>query len=167
MELIEIGKITKPQALKGQVRVKLYSNDFNVLNNVKKVYLNNAPVVLLNATDRNTFCVLTLEGITTIDQAESLRDTNVFILKSDLKLKSTDYLVSDLVGYSVVNQLGHVVGQLKQIDNYGAADIYVVLLPNGKELMFANAGNIIKSTDAEKKQIVVNQKVLDQMGVLN
>lgn len=164
MNLMEIGVVTKPQGLNGQVRVKLYSNDTSILTDIKHIYLNDSPIKIMKLTNRNTFVVLKLEHINDITQAEALRNTPVFVKEEDIVLQQDEVLVNQLIGWKVISA-GVVLGTVKDVNNYGAGDVYTVVKDNGAEFMFVNANGLVLNLDESQKQVLVDGKKLSEMSV--
>ena len=114
IEWLEVGKITSPQGLKGELRV--YPNsDFperftqagtrwlqHPTNTavVKEVQLKGGRYI----AGKNLY-VIKIEGIESRETAEEFRDYKLLIDKSDRpKLKENEYHVLDLVGLEVFNR---------------------------------------------------------------
>lgn len=165
MNLIEIGVITKPQGLQGQVRAKLYDNDASVLQEVKHIYLNKKPVKIMSVSNRNTFVVLKLEHINHIDDAEKLRHAKLFVEEEDIVLQEDEFLVKNIIGWQVATKGGVVFGVVKDIANYGAGDIYTVAKDNGEEFMFVNANDVVQDFDEAAKRVIVDSKKISEMSV--
>ncbi|MGF1588786.1 MAG: ribosome maturation factor RimM [Pleurocapsa sp.] len=112
-ELLQIGTITSPQGLKGELRV--YSDsDFPErftqagtrwlqhpdTSDLKQVQLQGGRYV----TGKNLY-VIKLQGVEDREQAEKLRNYQLLVDKRDRpKLKADEYHVSDLVGLEVYHQ---------------------------------------------------------------
>ncbi len=165
MERMEIGKITKPQGLKGWVRLKLNNNDVSILHGVKTLYLKSEPHEVKRITNREGFVVVEFANITTIDQAEKLRNVVVFMNKSDIVLEENEVFASELIGYEVITKQGKHIGTVLEIDNYGAGDVYTVELDHGKTMLFVNANGVVEEVIDEKKQLVVSEKKLKELSV--
>lgn len=166
MKKIEVGIVTKPQGLKGEIRVKLNFNDVSLISNANEIYLNNVPHKIKKITNRNTFVVLSLENVTNIESAEALRNVKLYVNENVLQLEDDEFYVKDVVGFKVVNLNKTEIGTLKDILNYGSADIYVLnLTESQKELMFVNAQNIVTDIDHANKTIVINDSLLEQLSV--
>jgi 16S rRNA processing protein RimM len=164
MNLIEIGKITKTQGLKGEVRLKLWANDFNFFNNVNFVFVNNAKLVIEKIVNRNGFFVIKFVGINTIDDAIKLVNNEVSVTKSDIKLNKDEFFVDELINFDVYNEKNELLGLLTNINNYGATDIYYIK-NNKEEFMFPFIEKVLIKIDLENKKIILKQDVLNEIIV--
>lgn len=165
MKHIEIGVITKAQGLKGEVRIKLHSNNFELLNSVHYLFINGEKFDIINKNNRNTFAVIKINGIDHINQTEKLINKKAYIYEQDITLNEDEYFVSELVNYKVMFEYGEPLGILVNISNYGAGDIYTVKLQNDKEILFANVREVILNIDSENKTITLNKEIFNEVCV--
>ncbi|MCC0177211.1 ribosome maturation factor RimM [Waterburya agarophytonicola K14] len=113
IEWLEVGTITSPQGLKGELRVypdsdfperfiqagKRWVRDPKT-SQVKEVQLRGGRYI----AGKNLY-VIKLEGVESRETAEEFRDYELLVDKSDRpKLKNDEYHVSDLVGLEVYHQ---------------------------------------------------------------
>ena len=127
---LEIGRVVAPQGLDGSVRV--YPNsDFpeRFLTPgerwiCKASDTQPAPIQLLAGRylDGKGLYVLKLQGLTTRDEAEALRDARLFVPRSDrLPIEPDEFHVDDLVGLQVrLQETGLIIGTV--IDVYAAGN---------------------------------------------
>ncbi len=167
MELYKIGVITKTQGLKGEVRAKIIQNENNLIKNNSDIYLNEDKYLVKKITDRNTFVVLKIEGVNSIDEAEKLINKDLFLEKSDALLGEDEFLVKDVIGFNVVDENNNILGTIKDINDYGAGDVYTVLDSDNKTFMFVNSRDVIAEFDFENNKLVVNSKILSEIGVFS
>lgn len=123
--MIEIGKIVKPQGIKGELKVVLDS-DFSRLSSLKKVYISGKEFEVQSLSFRDAL-YLKLFGVENRNEAELLRGESVFAdEESLLPLEEGEFYFKDLIGLKVVDQHGEEIGKIEDIEQYGAADIIVV-----------------------------------------
>ena len=95
-DLTEIGKITKPQGLKGEIKVQPLSNNPERFLNYKYIYLGKDcnKTNVINVRTQGGFVYMMIEGVNSIDDAELLRNQLIYIDKSQLpKLEEDEYFV--------------------------------------------------------------------------
>jgi 16S rRNA processing protein RimM len=112
-EFIEIGKIVAPQGLKGEVRV-YPSTDFpeRFLQPGQRWLLRRGskdpqPIKLLSGRylDGKGLYVVQLEGIQTINDAETLREAKLMVPSNDRpRLEEGEFHIPDLIGLEVFDQ---------------------------------------------------------------
>lgn len=167
MKQLEIGIITKPQGLKGELRIKLYSNNFELLNSVNYLLINNQKFELVNKTNRNTFAVIKLKSIDNINETEMLINKKAYVYEEDIVLEEDEFLVSQLTNFTVIFNTGEVLGTLINVNNFGASDIYSVEMTNGEEVLFANVRDVVLSINTEERIITLNKEIFNQVCVKN
>lgn len=83
--------------------------------------------------------LLSLEGVTSIDQAEELRGAWLMIPPEErMPLDEGEYYISDLIGMPVYTEQGKRLGLLKKVTQTAAYDLYEVgshLIPAVKEFV--------------------------------
>ena len=84
----------------------------------------------------------------------------------DETLEEGEVLISDILGFDVVLKSGEKLGTLTQINDFGASEIYVVKTDLG-EMMFPNVRQVIEDFDMKKKQVVLNQEILEEIRIDN
>lgn len=126
--LLEVGKITRPQGLRGEVMVSLTTTQTGRL----------APGAVLQAGDRELVVkasrphqkrwVVLFEGFTSREAAETLRDVQLFALPGDLADDDDpDALwVHELIGAEVVDLAGTSYGVVESVLANPASDLLVL-----------------------------------------
>ena len=160
----QLGVITKPQGLKGEFRVNTGFYDFTPLKKLKSVVVNNVEYNVEKVVLRDSFVVLKLNGINTCEQAEELRNVAIY---ADLKpfLGKDEVFVKDIIGFDLIGkQSKFKIGTLLSVDDYGKSEVYNAEF-NGKTFSFPNARNVLVKFDMDKKQIIVDEFVLQEIRV--
>ena len=158
--LVKIGTVTKPQGLRGEFRVNVFDEDY--FYDMDKVFIDTERKVEKFSL-RPKFAVLKVEGVNTCEEAEELRGLEVKAEKRAARaLKKGEYLISDLIDKKVVSKKGKEYGTLVAVDKYGAADVFTVKKPNGKEFTFPHTDKVIVEVN---ENIVVDEKILAEVGM--
>jgi 16S rRNA processing protein RimM len=129
-ELLEVGTITSPQGLKGELRVYADSDFPERFTKAGTRWLQHPDTSAITQvqlkggrylTGKNLY-VIKLEGVEGRGQAESLRNYKLLVDKSDRpKLNKDEYHVGDLVGMEVYHQeTGENIGVV--VDLYSAGN---------------------------------------------
>lgn len=80
-----------------------------------------------------------IDGITDRNQSEALKGKVLGVLRSALPVDEDAVYVHDLVGASVVTSSGEAIGIVRDVVNYGAADIVIISTADNDELMLPYA----------------------------
>jgi len=162
MELI--GYITKPQGIKGEFRLKPEILDGELFLNLKEITFNNTNYHVEKVSLRDDFAIIKVAEISDRNIVEALRNVKVYA-SIETALDEDEVLIKDIIGYEVVTNAGEILGKLKDVEYYGASEIYVVDGTN--EIMFPNARSIILDFDMAKKQIVIDAQILQEVRIDN
>jgi 16S rRNA processing protein RimM len=76
-----------------------------------------------------------LEGVDTVEAAQALRDTVLFIDRSGIELPEGRYFIQDLIGLSVIGDGGERIGTLYNVLTTPAHDVYVVRGDDGEHMI--------------------------------
>ncbi len=159
VDYFEIGHIDNTHGLKGEMKVRNYSNNQkrfeelkNILVDVKGDYIEYA---IENVRYQKDIVLLKLKGIDDIEQAEKLKGLSIYIKREDAqKLNDDEYYIADLLG-SEVYEGDQLIGILDDIFTAGAADVYVIKRKGKDDLLLPSLASIILETDVENKKIKV------------
>ena len=106
------------------------------------------------------------EEVTDRNAAENLRGWDILCEKSDLHLDTGRFFVEDVVGCRVTLEDGTLVGEVCDVLQYGAADVYGC--KNGdKEVSFPFLKDLVLSVNTDSKSIVLFAKRFEEVAVYN
>jgi len=126
--LLPIAKIVKPQGIKGEVKAMPLTNVLAVFDNLKSVSIEGKDYEIMRISFRQGFLYITFNGVNTRNDAETLRNKQLKVDKSLLEDKKDDYefLIDDLIGVVLYDTDGNLVGQIVDVENYGATDNFII-----------------------------------------
>ena len=158
--LITVGMISKPHNLNGAIKVHPIT-DFperflerqEILVEVKgKLELMKITSVSLH----NSFLIMQLEGIDSIDKAEQLRGAYLKISEAQLaSLKDDEFYIFQLIDMEVKDIQGNYIGRLADVIKTGANDVYIVKDQANKEILIPALKKVVKKIDLEAKEMTV------------
>lgn len=100
--------------------------------------------------------IIQFDEFSSIDQVEKLKSDFVFVDAKDLpELPVGEYYHHQLIGITVTDTSGSIIGILTEILETGANDVYVITGDDRKETLFPALLSHIKKIDIEKKLMVV------------
>jgi 16S rRNA processing protein RimM len=100
--------------------------------------------------------LVAFEGINNREQSGELRNQFVLVRADDRPpLPEGEYYHHQLIGLRVVDERGVAIGELVEIMQTGANDVYVVRLPAGGELLIPAIDSVILKIDLELGEISV------------
>ena len=156
MEKIKIGKIVNTVGLKGEVKVYNYSDSIEIYETIESIYVEDRLTVIENVRAQKNMVILKLEGADDRNAAEALRGKELYITEDDLpELPEGQYYVRDLIGMSVTEEDGNLMGHVTDVLQNTAQDIFEVESENGKKLLIPKVDQFVLDIDAEKREITV------------
>ncbi len=159
VDYFEIGLINSTHALKGELKVRNYSNSQKRFEELKSILIKNGDEYVSYDIEKvryqNDVVLLKLQGVDTIEQAETLKGKSIYIERKDApKLNDDEYYVADLIG-SKVYEGDTLLGELSDVFTAGAADVYVIKNKGKEDLLLPALKSVILETDVENKIIKV------------
>ena len=160
VDYFEIGHIDNTHALKGEMKVRNYSNNpkrfeelKSILVNIKGEYVS---YDIENVRYQKEIVLLKLKGVDTIEEAEKLKGLSIYIERKDApKLDDEEYYIADLIGCSVYED-DTLLGVVDDIFTAGGADVYVIKAKGKEDLLLPALKSVILETDVENKKIKVS-----------
>ena len=115
-ELIETGKIINTHGLRGEVKIDPWADSPAAFTAFERLFIEGKEYKMEKARVNKRFVIAKLSGVDTIDMAESLRERIVYVPREDLDLGEDEYLLSDLIGLTAVdNETEEVLGKITDI----------------------------------------------------
>jgi 16S rRNA processing protein RimM len=134
---VEIGRVSKPHGVRGEVKVRLHWPSSDVLLNVTEVELlrpKTAPLsfTIESARTANQYVLVKFAGIEDRDAALTLNGSTVRIDREALPaLEPGEYYLFELIGASVVAPQGDV-GTVEDVRTDPSVDTLVIRRTDGK-----------------------------------
>jgi len=156
-----IAKIVGTHGLKGTIKVYSYAESLSVFKPDSLILIRNTKGhEEIHAVDwanpHKQIILLSLKGITSISQAESLIGSELFISKADLpKLEDGTYYWFDIIGLSVFTIDNEYIGRVESIIPTGSNDVFVVK-DGDKEILIPGIESVVLSIDFNRKIMTVD-----------
>ena len=161
---LEIGKILKAQGIKGEVKISCFLDAPAMLSGVKHLYIGSSSYAVEKFRPDGAFCYVKLCGVNDRNAAEALRNWSVYADKEYITVPKDRYFVIDLIECNVFLDDGSCVGVVKDVLQYGAADIFVC--SNGtQEVSFPFLKDLVVDINIESKTVVLNKKRFGEVAV--
>jgi 16S rRNA processing protein RimM len=159
--MFNIGKIINTHGLKGEIKIYPLTDEperFGLLKEIRVFdsYEKEAIYEIERFRIQKNIVILKLKTIDSIDDAEKLKNHTIKILREEaLELSEDEYYIEDLHGLSVYEN-GNFLGEIKNIIQTAANDVYVVGRVSKKDLLLPAIKSFILKVDLEAKRIEVS-----------
>ena len=155
---IALAAVAGAHGIKGEVRLKLFSDSALSLSRHGKLCVGGVERRLLAIRDSGKTAVARLEGIDDRSAAEALRGSLIEVDRAALPpLEEGEYYHADLIGLAAVDRDGKAIGTVAAIENYGAGDLLEVEDEQGRRSLIPFKSGI---ADLEGDRIVLDPEFL-------
>ncbi|MFJ7735255.1 ribosome maturation factor RimM [Lysinibacillus sp. NPDC097287] len=166
MEWFNVGRIVNTHGVRGEVRI-LSTTDFeeqrfavgNKLAAFKKDDKKPTWVTIESVRRHKNFILLTFEGMHNINLVEPFKEGMLKVTKDQMEddlLEENEYFYHDIIGCSVVSEEGETIGEIKDILETGANDVWVVKGTKGKEHYIPYIEDVVKDINIDEKVITIH-----------
>lgn len=156
-DLIAIGKIVAPHGVRGELRVAVLTEFPERFFKMKTVMVEGkGAMTITGVRAHQDMILLTLSDVNDRDAAIALRGRLLQVTRDELTvLPENKFYVFDLVGLSVFDEAGTRLGELVEVLQPGANDVYVIRQANGGELLLPALRSVVLSVDVAGRRMVV------------
>jgi 16S rRNA processing protein RimM len=158
-----IGEILRPHGVAGELRMRVLTAYPERLPDLTTIFLSNNPAAtaatpypLKKVRMHQGYALLTLEGIQDRDQADRLRQLYVMVPLDDaIPLEAGEHYIYQLIGLQVRTEQGEVLGELTEVLDTRANDVYVVKSEQYGEVLIPVTPDTILETNIHEKFMIV------------
>ena len=165
MQRLIIGEVLKPQGIRGELKIKTFTDFPEDVKAFKTVYIDDTPYKILSFRVGNDGAAYVgLRGVPDRNAAELMRGKLLQGERDDAPpLNDGQYYIVDIIGLSCETEEGEVLGVVKDIKNL-SSDIYTIEKA-GKSILFPAVKGVIKRVDLDNQKLIVDQKIFDEIAV--
>lgn len=169
-----IGEVLRPHGVQGEVRVRILTDYPERIAKLGTVFLGSGigandlkPYRIEKVRFTPEFGLLKFNGINDRNAADRLRQRTIMIAIDDaVPLEEGEFFLYQLIGLSAVLEDGTVLGDLAEVIETGANDVYVIKSAEGRELLIPAIPEVILKTDIQAGTILIRPLpgLLDDAG---
>ena len=165
MDRLIIGEVLKPQGIRGELKVKTFTDFPEDVKAFGQVYIDDKQYKILSFRVGNDGAAyIGLRGITDRNAAELYRGKKIEGDREDGPLlEEGQYYIVDIIGLSCETEEGEILGKVTHISNL-SSDIYT-LEKNGKNILFPAVKGVVKKVDIENGKLIVDKAIFDEIAV--
>lgn len=172
--LVRVGLITKARGLRGELTVKPLTDDPERFRRLGDAYIEyQAPPGKIAAPGRVKIeavrfhsgqVVVKFENCDDAEAASAYRGCYISVTRDQLvRPKKDSFFVFDLIGCSVFDAGGALLGELAEVLETGSNDVYVVRQPpttagEDADILIPALKSVVREVDVENKKIIVDYR---------
>ena len=155
---IALAAVAGAQGVKGELRLKLFSDSIESLSRHPKLYVGGVERRLLAVGSSGKTATARFEGIDDRSAAETLRGSLVEVARSALPpLEEGEYYHADLIGLPAFDRGSAPIGTIVAVENYGAGDLLEIEQKGGKRALIPFRDGV---ADLVEGRIVIDPEFL-------
>ena len=157
MQKVVLGQIVAPHGVRGDIRILPLTEKPDLFLDLEYLLLEGGKkLTVKNARFQKRMILVTTKEITSMNEAELLRDKNIYIKAEDLpELEDDEFYVADRVGIPVYDLEGKQIGTFKDSLSTGSNDVYIIAVPGAKDILVPALKEYFKEINLAEKRIVV------------
>lgn len=161
-EFLQVGAIANTHGIAGEVKIFPMTDDIQRFKKLKEVYLDTGKERMLLHVASCKFVknqpVLKFREFHNINQVEGFKRCGLFVTRDQaVPLGKDEYFIADLIGLKVIREENsQFLGELKEVLQTGANDVYAVEMEDGREVLFPVIRDCVKKVDLERGEVLVH-----------
>lgn len=139
-DMFQVGIITSPHGVRGEVKVFPTTDDNNRFKKLKECYIEYKnelmPVKAKGCKFFKNMVILKFEDFDNMNDVEKFRQCKILVDREHaVSLDEDEFFVADLLGMQVVDEDMNPLGELSDVIETGANDVYVIKNKQGDEIL--------------------------------
>ncbi|MBQ2392385.1 MAG: 16S rRNA processing protein RimM [Clostridia bacterium] len=153
---LECGKITGTHGIRGEVRVHPWCDSPEFLTKFKTLYTDKSGTsIKVSARSHKNMVIMKIDGVDTIELAERLRNTVIYIDRDDASLSDDEVFIQDIIGIEVYDADTNILlGKISDVSQTGANDVWHIE-KDGKEYLIPAIDEVVISVDVDAEKAVI------------
>ena len=169
-EYLLIGEITRPQGVRGEMRVRPYTDDPMRFEDLDEVYVKRGDkyeargitFVRLNSDD---VVIIRMDGVSDANAVEALRGEKLYVDREHaVELPEDADFIVDLIGCRVTDDEGNDYGKITDVMQPGGNDVYVISGKRGEVLVPALKSVVIR-VDTKAGEMLLSAARMREVAV--
>jgi 16S rRNA processing protein RimM len=156
---LTVGFLRRPHGLRGEIIMDLHTDFPERLKPGRKMFVSeeHKPVTIQSVRPHQTGVLIKFNGIETTEEAGQFRNQWVYVNTRNLPpLPEGQIYQHVLYGFKVVDDQDNVLGELVEIIETGANNVYVVRDGSGRELLLPAIPSVILDLDTGRRLMRVH-----------
>lgn len=165
MERLVIAEVLKPQGIRGELKIKTFTDSPEDVKEFGTVYIDDQPYKILSFRVGNDGAAYVgLRGVMDRNAAELFRGK---LLRGDREdgppLEEGQYYIVDIIGLTCETESGEALGVVKDITKL-SSDVYTIE-KDGKQILFPAVKGVVKRVDLANGKVIVDEAVFNEIAV--
>lgn len=160
-DLLQVGVVTTTHGVRGEVKVFPTTDDSARFKKLKNVILDMGREKLdMEITSVKFFknlVILKFKGYDNINDVERFRQAKLLVTRDNaVELAENEYFIADLIGLKASSDEGEELGEITDVLQTGANDVYVISKEGTPDLLVPAIKDCVVNVDVENGTIVLH-----------
>lgn len=157
-DLLKVGVITSTHGIRGEVKVFPTTDDPRRFLDLEEIILDTGKEKKILTIDRVKFfknmVILKFKEYDNINDVEMYRQKELFVTRDQaVPLEENEYFIADLIGLQAISDEGEELGEIADVLQTAANDIYVIKKAGVSDLLVPAIKDCVKNVDIEGGKI--------------
>jgi len=156
---LSVGFLRRPHGLHGEIIMDVHTDFPERMKSGRKLFVGDEhkPVTLASVRPHQSGLLVKFKNIETSEDAGMFRNQWVFVKKADAPpLPAGTIYQHEMIGFEVVDENDNPLGELVEILETGANDVYVVRDDSGKEILLPAIPSVILDLQPARRLVRVH-----------
>ena len=156
---LAVGFLRRPHGVHGEMMMDLHTDFPERLKSGRELLVGEGhrPMILSSARSHQSGMLVRLKGVETPEHAGQFRNQWVYVRAADVPpLPDGQIYQHELFGMQVIDETGKALGEVVEIIETGANDVYVVKDVDGHEILLPAIPSVILNLDPARRLMRVH-----------
>jgi len=156
---LSVGFLRRPHGVQGEIIMDIHTDFPERMKSGRKLFVGeeHQPMTLTSVRPHQSGLIVKFNGVETPEDAGKFRNQWVFIKAKDAPpLPAGQMYQYELIGFKVVDENDNLLGELTEIIETGANDVYIVKDDSGKEILLPAIPSVILDVEAGSRLMRVH-----------
>ena len=158
-EYLEIGQVGATHGVRGEFRLNPWCDGPEFVKKFKTLYRDDKgcnPLKVISCRPHGNVSILKIEGVDSIEDAKALKNTVLYMKRSDVNLPKGKWFISELIGCDVLDADDNNIkyGVIANAETGVANDYWYVDTPDG-EVLIPAIKDVVINCDVENNKVYI------------
>lgn len=155
-QFFQVGIISSTHGVRGEVKVFPTTDDVKRFKKNTEVLLETGkdvriPLKITQVKFFKQFVILKFEGFDSINDIEKYKGRSLYVSRENaVSLNKDEYFIADLIGIKVFDEENAFIGELKEVYETGANDVYIISRDGREDLLIPAIKQCILNVDVQE-----------------
>jgi 16S rRNA processing protein RimM len=151
-DILQVGILSSTHGVHGEMKVFPTTDDVNRFKKLKNVLLEtqegHKELEIERVRFFKQFVIIKFKGCDSINDIEKYKGKSIFVTRENaVRLGQDEYFIADLIGLAVKDEDDVILGEIRDVLETGANDVYVVKRDGKKDLLIPAIKQCILDVD--------------------